>query len=192
MQKDILNWLLNIGNLSIVEWFTVFGYFLRFYVSIVVYAQCSTLSALPNQRHQKNFWLGLAIMLFILGVNRILDLQALFSNLGRDYAFQSGWYAKRRVFQFIAIIIIVFAAIELLKRLIVFMKDSLEELWLVILASIYLLAFTLIRAISLHYVDSLIYRKIFYIRINWLLEFSGIIMVIIPAYKQMLKYRKMD
>jgi hypothetical protein len=54
-------------------------------------------------------WLLFAAILFLLGVNKQLDLQTLLGDVGRSVSTAQGWYEKRRAVQ--AVFVLVFAII---------------------------------------------------------------------------------
>lgn len=53
-----------------------------------------------GQRRERWFWLVITVLLMFLGVNKLLDLQALLTEVGREYARASGWYDHRRTIQY--------------------------------------------------------------------------------------------
>jgi hypothetical protein len=60
------------------------------------------------------------------------------------------------------------------------------------LGIVFLTGFAFIRAVSLHFIDILLYRRIGGIQMNWVVELGGIALVALPAlfqltYKQRIK-----
>ena len=53
-----------------------------------------------GQGRERWFWLIVTATLVFLGVNKLLDLQALLTAIGREYARASGWYEYRRAMQY--------------------------------------------------------------------------------------------
>jgi hypothetical protein len=105
------------------------------------------------------FWLLSAVVFLGLAVARAADLGSLITQLGRNEAFSQGWYSHRRRFQALTI-----AAIGATWVIVVA-----ASLWRVparrrrylpaALAQFTLMCFIGIRMISLHQVDSLLYRR---------------------------------
>lgn len=76
-------------------------------VTVVAYLTAAFLSARAaakagsdREPRGKTFWLIITALLFILGVNKVLDLQTLFTTAGRAHAKANGWFEKRREVQF--------------------------------------------------------------------------------------------
>src|SRR5690348_6611362 len=98
------NWRAGIGDRTFAGWFTVFLY-------VVATLGCVRVM-LAMQRAQRPqhdsvaFWRNVAILFAALGVNKQLDLQTAFTELGRMVAREYGWYGQRADVQiaFIALV----------------------------------------------------------------------------------------
>ena len=93
-------WTPGIGDPSVVGWATVFAYFAA---AILAYRAVRIHKAEPSHTALRTFWLITALAMFFLGINKQLDLQSLFTQLGRDMAVNQGWYEQRRQFQTVMI-----------------------------------------------------------------------------------------
>ncbi len=80
-----LRWKLEIGDPTILGWFTVATYFLT-----------ALLAARVWHRQRDWVWILVALGLTALGLNKQLDLQSLFTDIGRVASHHLGWYEVRR------------------------------------------------------------------------------------------------
>ena len=128
-------------------------------------------------------WSVFAGMMFLLGVNKQLDLQTLLTQCGREMARQGGWYEQRRDVQkaFIcgcAVFCIVCATVG-----IVTLRAHWRQFGVAYLGIVGLITFIVIRAASLHHVDVLLYRLS---QVgNWMnfgLELGGTLLVAFGAF----------
>jgi len=105
------------------------------------------------------FWLLTAILYLGMAIGRTADLADLATKLGRHEAIVGGWYAHRRKFQAIAV-----GSVALL-----WLATVSIALWRVparrrrylpaVLVAVSLMGYAGIRVISLHQVDSVLYRR---------------------------------
>jgi hypothetical protein len=183
-------WHPGIGDPTIMGWVTVVAYLVaaffcqRAFVTSRYGAdklRAINASEAQNQRQLAWFWLGACALMALLGLNKQLDLQTLFTEVGRDLAHSQGWYEQRRKYQALFIIAIgivgtaaAFGAAYLLRRVarrIVLALGGLSAL----------VVFIVVRAASFHHVDILLRSGP--IRLNWLLELGGIALVAFAAYR---------
>ncbi len=99
----------------------------------------------------RQFWFYMAVVMAILGLNKQLDLQTWFTQTGRDLALENGWYERRRLVQGIFIA------------------------WLV------LVGFVIVRATSFHHIDRMRGISLEGLRVNALLELTGIGLIALAA-----------
>jgi hypothetical protein len=93
-----LRWRPAIGDPSFMGWFTVAAYA----VGAVLAARASRAEACGDgelQGRRSRLWLAVAVAMACLCVNKQLDLQSLFTDIGRAVARHQGWYEQRRSFQ---------------------------------------------------------------------------------------------
>lgn len=125
---------------------------------------------LPRPR----FWLVMAFILMSLGVNKQLDLQSFFTDIGRVIAKNNGWYSSRRQVQ-VVFVGALFAGTVVSAAIVAYkLRSDLREHLFPLLGLVMLLGFIVIRAVSFHHVDLLLKHTVGNVRINWLLEFGGI------------------
>ncbi len=58
-------------------------------------------SSLSKRARDRAFWQITAALLCFLGINELLDLQALITDMGRAHAKAYGWYGEHRQVQYI-------------------------------------------------------------------------------------------
>ncbi len=133
------------------------------------------------------FWLALAGVLVLLGVARQWGLGPWLTDLGREIARSEGWYPRRRPIQADAIkVVLLFGAFALTVGAATLLPVSKRHL-LAFAATDYLVCFFLVRAISLHGVDSLLYgHPVIGVRLNSVLELGGTLAVALVAFATVL------
>lgn len=183
MRQDLQfpHWTFLIGDPSFMGWFTVGAYFFTFYLSCVVFTNAEGLFSKQTVRKQKAFWLIIAATMFFLGINKQLDLQSYLTAIGRYYAQRDGWYQYRQIFQSSFIKFILLFSMLVLTFLIWYLRDTLRDNILAICGLCLLAAFVAIRASSFHHMDFYINTRILNLRINWIIELSGIFMISLAA-----------
>ncbi len=160
-------WHPGLGDPTPMGWITVLAYG----VSVALCWRCARHLPVPV------FWWGITAALFFLGLNKQLDLQTWFTQLGRDMAKRDGWYGQRHHYQveFIAIMGGVFLAAAVAIAL------ALRGHWLAYLrvwgGMALLLFFIVVRAASFHHVDALLMSDIGGMRLNWVFELGALALI---------------
>jgi hypothetical protein len=174
-----IGWFPGIGDPSLMGWFTVLAYFYTAYKSRRVGS--SLASAKGRKDREAALWLGIALLLLFLGINKQLDLQSFFTASLKYHAQQNDWYADRRVLQlaFLGVIAVVAAisavALTWLYRKVI--KRHIQG----ILGVCFLLAFVFVRASSFHDLDSFLGSDFKGLKFNWILELGGIGLILLNA-----------
>ena len=156
------------------------------WITVAAYASAMLLCYLCQRKTPagpaRQFWWAMAIVMGALGLNKQLDLQTWFTQLGRDLALQYGWYAHRRLVQALFIGTLLCAGLvarswllQRLKGLDVYARRAASGL-------VVLGIFVLVRATSFHHVDALLGFSIENIRLNVVLELGGIAIIAIAAW----------
>jgi len=168
------SWHPGIGDPSIGGWLTVLAYG----VAVVVTWRAAWVASQPAR---SQFWIGLAILLLLLGVNKQLDLQTAMTQFGRSLALAQGWYEQRHYVQFAfigALGLVMAGLLALVLRRI----GSASRAQLLGLAGMALLAvFVLIRAASFHHVDRFLGQSAGGLRWNWVLEIGALLIIMAAA-----------
>lgn len=164
-------WHLGIGDADATGWLTVLAY-LATAVLAAINAQ-----AARRTRLRPGLWIGLAALMFVLGVNKQLDLQSLITEVGRDLAKAGGWYEDRQAVQVFFILMLCGGAAGAAIALRQHLAQDWRDHRLVFAGILLLMLFVLVRAVTFHHIDSLLRLDIAGLRINVLLELSAIAVV---------------
>lgn len=162
-------WHPGIGDPTAIGWITVLAYLSA---ALLCAAAQRRDTAGPRPRH---FWLAVAVLLVLLGINKQLDLQSLFTQVLRDRAKAHGWYEQRREFQALFIFAIAAIGAAFFAALPYVMRHQPRARNVTLAGLVFLYCFILVRASSFHHVDWALSQTFFCIRLNWAVELGGII-----------------
>src|SRR5688572_23307106 len=108
-------WHPGIGDPTVMGWVTVATYAAAAFFSFEA-LRASRLGArklaaiappeAENQRDLVKLWSLVTLAMVVLGLNKQLDLQSLFTEILRDMAKSEGWYEQRRAYQRLFIVTI--------------------------------------------------------------------------------------
>ena len=192
------NWAPGIGDPSWTGWVTTIAYFVAAFLCFAAYRaqvqlarQPAPVSARPAviagtvmppaARRASVIWLVLTLALCFLGINKQLDLQTLFTEVGRIVAFKQGWYQRRHSVQlaFVAVMGVMGAlgAAGMLRLA----RGQFRQLRLALVGAVFLIAFVGIRATSFHLVDKVLSHQVAVVRMNAIIELGGIALVAVGA-----------
>lgn len=174
-----LNWTPTIGDPTFIGWFTTVAYFISAILSISIYFSVNTLFAESTRYQQKIFWLLISFFLFFLCLNKQLDLQTLFTAVGRYYVAQFGWYQDRRAIQKIFVLSIILSSIVIFSFFMFYIRKILVKNRYAIFGCVCLCLFIILRAAAFNHVNFLSSNDS---NFNWVLELSGIFLVIYGAF----------
>jgi hypothetical protein len=174
-----IRWRPGIGDPSWLGWVTVGAY-------AVAAAACGWTAwrLRPTKARPSNHWrvwLVMALVMTGLGVNKQLDLQSLITDIGRAVAREQGWYRERKPVQRAAVLtalaVSAVAAVAGYVRYRTFWKAH----WLLCWGVVLLGTFVAVRAISFHHVDVLLRTRVIGVRVNVVLELTGITLITLSA-----------
>lgn len=174
-------WRPTVGDPTFMGWFTVGSYF-----------GCAILAAmmvLVNRKRDRDFlffWSTISLLMILLGVNKQLDLQSLFTEVGRQIARAQGWMGHRRTVQFWFIVFFGTTAVGILLFLMMIMRDLFRRFWLAFVGLFFLLGFIIIKAFSFHHFDEILGFRVFELKMNWVLELTGIYLIFLAEFKEIL------
>jgi len=127
--------------------------------------------------------------MLVLGVTERLDIYEWLTSTGRDVAVTGGWYEERRQLQ-AALITAIIVSGPFITHLIFLRAGAIPTSSKLAIAGLsYLLCFTAIRAVSYHYVDTLLDFKWHFITVNIIMEYSGILCVTLAALWRQMRLR---
>jgi hypothetical protein len=175
-------WTPGLGDNHPMGWLTVAVYLAASWMS--ARAALGQTAPTPADRRERLFWWIAAVVLLILGVNKQLDLQSAITAIGRCHAQLAGWYENRRAVQQAFIILVAASGMILLGGLVVLLRGILGRVWLALLGLVFVCLFVVIRAASFHHMDVLIGSTVAGLRLNWVLELPGPLIVLVVAWRR--------
>jgi hypothetical protein len=173
---DRIDWQPEIGDPTFMGWLIVFAYAVCF----IACCYCMGRAVLVGRPKPKTalFWFCAAALMLVLGINKQLDLQTLLTQIGRAIAKEQGWYETRRNFQAWFITGIAICGGATIATLGFLLRTLLKENLIGFLGMGLLCLFIVIRAASFHKVDRMLGMELLGLRINPLIELSGIMLVL--------------
>jgi hypothetical protein len=181
-------WKKDRGDPSVMGWFITFCYFLVFIISF--YFVKKTTPFIKN----KNFiwfWYAVTIFIILLGINKQLDLQMLFADYARLYAKMSGMFVNRKPFQHKIISLLATIGISVFFIFIYNFWRAPKTTWIALFGFSILFSFPLIRLVSLHRLESLLYKSFLSVKIVDVIEIIGISIVLIAIIMNYLIYKNL-
>ena len=174
----MLNWKPTIGDPSLMGWTTVAFYF---------FTAASTIFAVVKNRHNRTgiwFWVMLSLLMVLLGINKQLDIQSLFTEIGRYVARKQGWYQQRRSVQLLFVVIFGGISLGLIGVVWWVLHREWKNYLFPFTGLVLLVTFIVIRAASFHHVDRFLRWGPSGIRMNWILELGGIAVVFLAGVRE--------
>jgi len=160
-------WHPGIGDPSLAGWVTVAAYGLAM---VLCFLNARRLPRCPERR----FWLLMAVVMAVLGINKQLDLQSWFTEIGRDRALADGWYENRRFVQGIFVFWLAMGGIFVKVWLGVRLKNLSRYARMAGAGLLLLMVFVVMRAASFHHIDVLLGLSFGNVRINVVMELSAL------------------
>jgi hypothetical protein len=171
-----IRWRPVIGDPSPMGWLTVAAYALAAFLAWRVWSQ---------NRERNRAWLGVTVLMALLCLNKQMDLQSLVTDLGREVARLFDQYENRRTFQKI-FIVAVLAIVAVFGPLFAWKYRRFVAGHKLLTAGVgFLLTFIVIRAISIHHFDEFLKTsRAGGVKMNWVLELTGIGLVALAAWRE--------
>ena len=174
-------WTPGIGDPTVLGWVSVVAYFVAAWLcQRASRKRLDPASELPTHRLVR-FWLALALIMCVLGINKQLDLQSLLTQVGRDLAIAQGWYQDRRSVQLWFVGIVLAIALAAFGGILFWAWPFRRYIWVPSLGMGLLLAFVLIRASSFHHMDVLIGLPVLGVKMNAILGLGSIAVITLGA-----------
>lgn len=171
-------WSPGIGDPTVIGWVTVAAYFAAAACCAAASRSLRGTGEGGPRRRERTIWVCLGVALFLLGVNKQLDLQSAFTELFRMIAKSDGWYQDRKVYQGLFILALGLAALAVVCVLAYLARKLSGWTKLAVTGSVLIIGFVVIRAASFHHFDLFLQSRIFSIKMNWILELGGIALVL--------------
>lgn len=170
------NWSPGIGDPTAGGWLTVAVYAWAAWVAIgVLQGEKSRKIVLSN--NEKIVWRILVAELIALGINKQLDLQTAFTEIGRLLAQDQGWYDSRRQVQEAFIAAVIILGLALLAAMAIWVWKAPASTLLACAGASGLMVFIVVRAASFHRVDELLGLRLASLPLNWVLEMGSLLLI---------------
>jgi len=154
-------------------WFIVAAYFAG--------ALAAFLASRSASMTEARFWLGVSLLLLLLGFNKELDLQSLLTESGRTLTRAIGIYEQRRLLQGLFLLLLAAGATLAILRLTRMLHRSSAPAKTAAVGIAILFAFILLRAASFHHIDEWVTADVRGLRSGWWLELVGIVVIALSA-----------
>ena len=178
----LTRWQPGIGDPTVLGWVSVLVYAATALMALAVAGRGVFPQA--SARRERLFWGGLAVAMLFLAVNKQLDLQSFLTAVGRCMARSEGWYRGRRLVQALFIVGLIAAMLLVGVGMVRLMRGTLGRNGLALIGLVFVLTFVLVRAVSFHHMDVLLDYRVLSVRMNAVLELSGLILILIcGAYR---------
>jgi len=171
-----------IGDLSMVGWLTVILYFSAGIRCWIIARELRWAADDVEQAKELRGWRSMTAAFFALGVSKQLDLQMVLTEAGRVIAKFQGWYDQRRSAQIAVVALLAIMSVIAAIMLVRWARNAPVSTWLALAASIMLIGYVMIRAVSLHSFDRLIDTRVLGVRLNSILEIGGIGVVLLASH----------
>jgi len=173
------SWEIGIGDPGWGGWLIVALYAVTGLLALRV-ASIAPFPKISCQR-ERVFWGVLGGGLLLLGINKQLDLQTLLTDAARCLSQMQGWYEARRPIQIGFIIGILLLMLTAAAVACVALRGTLRRTGIALTGGVIVLGFVVIRAAGFHHMDRLIAIEVEAVRLNWLLEMAGPILILIAG-----------
>lgn len=178
------NWAPGIGDPTIGGWVTV-----ALYLAATVNCLITALTFGRGSK-ERRIWSAISVLFLALSINKQLDLQTALTEIGRIVSDIQGWYPQRQTVQVSFIALIATLSIIAMIALLTWARGSPAATKFALLGTSLVIAYVLIRAASFHHIDRFIGNAILGLRWNWILEVSGISVVLFASQRR--RHRKND
>jgi hypothetical protein len=184
------HWKPGIGDPTVMGWATVIAYGTASVLCIwAAMKKPKGLGPTDLSKHWM-FWSTLGVIMLLLAINKQLDLQMWLWLTGRNMAKANGWYEQRRTIQVASMLAISVVAGAGLAYFTWLTRSAFRQRLLALLGMVFTVCFILIRASSLHHIDTVLEWRVAGVKTDWILEIGGILLVIIAALKAIEAPRK--
>ncbi len=163
-------WGATIGDPHLMGWLTVVLFALVAVLALAVLRRRGGAGA-------RGFWIVIAATMAFLAVNKQLDLQSALTAAGRCIALAQGWYDDRRPVQIAFVAALLAAAPVVLWLAARMLRGRLRAHGVALVGLVFVCAFVLVRAIGFHGTDALIDLRWHGVRMNWVLEWTGPLLI---------------
>jgi hypothetical protein len=169
------SWSPVVGDPTVAGLATTFLYF------VTVVQVWRVMRQIESVSFECTVWRLLLVCIFALGVNKQLDLQTAFTEIGRIVTHKQGWYDDGQEVQKMFIASLCEAAAAGCVAIAVVAHHMPPSTRPAPCGIVVLTAFVLIRASSFHHVDILLSTRTIGLKVNWIIENGGILLLMLAG-----------
>lgn len=159
------------------DWLTVAAYLLAALLS----ARAGADARLRRETRDTIFWRATAVLLLLLGVNELLDMQALLTMVVRAQAQADGWYGDHRRIQYLFVAAMIVLSVIAAAAMLWLMRRTRGTVRLAMLGLAFIGLFVLLRAASFHHFNEFLGRGAAAFNLGSVQEMAGIVIVAAAA-----------
>jgi len=185
-------WRPGIGDPTVMGWVTVAAYLCAAGLCWACAVRFVRSHAPDRARVDGVLWWILAVVMLLLAVNKQLDLQSLFTQIGKDAARAQGWYDQRRNIQKWFIVAIAGSGLLLFAGTIYALRRTWRKHWLALLGIAFLISFIIMRAASFHHFDRFLKSEFAGFKMNWVFELGAILCITISALLNLRRLNRIE
>ena len=175
-------WEPGVGDPTVLGWVTVGCYTLAAVLCLVCFLRRARLIEVPCVRRFGLFWLGLALCMALLAVNKQLDLQGLAHVTGRNLAIRQGWFDRRHEAMRGALVALGVAGVLSVGGLLLVMRGLWTRVRLAVAGVAMLVGFAVVRVAELWELNRFTkVRLVGPIDLSHAIELAGVAMVMAGA-----------
>lgn len=171
------SWSPRIGDPHFMGWVTVVIYFItsiHLFHALRIQLYRGTIKSFSVDH---TLWISLIILSVLLGINKQFDIQTLLTQIAKCTALAHGWYENRRSIQILFIAILGLGIVTAMATCIVMNLNTFKRHLFIFLGTAFLMLFVFVRATSFHHMDSILYLSFINLKLNWILELIGPLLI---------------
>lgn len=179
-----------IGDPTPLGWLTFAAYLVAAWVCWRAHRSCrfgsralcaSASHEAEHQRRLARWWLGLGALMFLLGLNKQLDLQTQLTELGKYLARAQGWYAGRKQVQIAFVAVLALGLVTVGLGVAFALRHVVRRILPALVGLILILCFVELRAAAFYVLRAT--PSSGPLTGEWILELAGIGLVTWGAYR---------
>lgn len=175
----IAGWSPHVGDPTAIGWITTLAY-----LAGAAAAARAAWRGDGIRRPPVPFWVGVAVLMALLGINKQLDLQTAFTQIMRHFARAQGWYGQRRTLQAVFILMMSAAGCAVLLAVWRHARVLQRSKAIAIVGLFLVYTYATLRAASFYHVDVAAWHNKLGFHLGWTLEVGGICAVIYGAFAE--------
>ena len=168
------------GDNTFLGWLSTAAYL----VTSILCIRAARRRSSQDQGQLRRFWIGLALLLLVLGLNKQLDVQTMLTDAARSAARHQGWYENRSVVQIIFVAALAMAAAACLGWFVWLTRSAWRGHALALFGVGLLIGFVILRTAYFERMGDLLGVPLTASRAKWVLELGGIFCIALSAVRR--------